>query len=72
MNNPSSLRFAAGVLLILALLGARPARASPYSLALDITGNQTAVFSGGSGVVGWSFQVTTPVFLYGIGFFDPA
>lgn len=72
MKNSMPLRFAAGVALTLALLGARPACASSYSLALDFTGNRTAFFSGSPGVVGWSFQVTRPLLLYGIGFFDPA
>jgi hypothetical protein len=72
MNNPVPPRLAASVALTLALLAARPASASPISLALDITGNRTAFYTGSPGVVGWSFQVTAPLLLYGIGFFDPA
>jgi hypothetical protein len=59
------------IALILAALATRPASASPFSLALDITGNTTSGFFGSSGTAGWSFQVTTPLYLYGIGFFDP-
>jgi hypothetical protein len=66
------LPFTAGVALTFALLGARTASAAPFSLAVDITGNQSSHFVGAPGVAGWSFQVTTPLFLYGIGFFDPA
>jgi hypothetical protein len=71
MKNPMPLRFAASVALTLAVLGARPASAN-YSLALDITGNQTAFYTGGPGVTGWSFQTAAPLLFYGIGFFDPA
>lgn len=67
MNN----RLTITIAFALALLGARPAGANPFSLALDITGNQTSEFFGSSGTAGWSFQVTTPLYLYGIGFFDP-
>ena len=54
--------------LALALLGALPTHASSF-LAVDFTGN-TTTDSNGPTVAGWSFQVTTPVLLYGIGFFD--
>jgi hypothetical protein len=64
------MRFTTSVAFILALLGARPASGS-YSLALDMTGNQTVDYTGGPGVVGWSFEITTPLLFYGIGFFDP-
>jgi len=64
------MRFATSVAFTLALLVAQPASAN-YSLALDMTGNQTTYYTGGSGVTGWSFQSTVPLLFYGIGFFDP-
>ncbi len=52
MNNPVPPRLAASVALTLALLATRPASVSPISLALDITGNRTAFYTGSPGVVG--------------------
>ncbi len=67
MNNPVPPRLAASVALTLALLAARPASASPISLALDITGNRTAFYTGSPGVVGSSFKSPRPCSYTGSG-----
>ena len=51
---------------------AAAATASPsLSLALDMTGAQTTSAFGADGIVGWSFDVSTDLDVFGPGFFGP-